>query len=428
MSGQGPGSISEAKRLLLEKLLSGKGSAAEASPPPRIPRRAAGPFAPQSFNQEQVWTHSQLQADRPAYNEVVTLHHRGTLEAPILERCFAEIVRRHEIWRTTFTQRDGEPVQVVHERGAQVSFPVHDLRALPDGERDEASRRLATENAEQVFNLEQLPLWRGCLVRLRDDHHQLHLSIHQLIMDGVTVFQNLLKEIPPLYNAFLRGEPSPLSEPALQYADFAVWQRSRLTGDFLEPDLEYWRRKLAGPLPVLPWPDEFPRPPVQTFRGATETRLIPSELIDALKKLASLESASLFMVLTAGFIALLHRYTGQEDILLGTPAGNRESGTENLFGYFINMLPLRFDVAGDPPFRELLRRVRTVVAEALAHGRVPFLRILRELNLPRDPSRNPLFQLMITLEPIPASEDSGWTLTQAEVSCGAAKVDLDFSL
>ncbi|MFO1460675.1 MAG: amino acid adenylation domain-containing protein [Verrucomicrobiota bacterium] len=409
-------------------MLSGKGGVSVTSATPTIPKRAPASIVPQSFNQEQVWTHAMIQADRPAYNEVVTLHRRGSLEASVLERCFEEIVRRHEIWRTTFGQHEGEPVQFVHERGARVEFPVHDLRSLSEAERDEVSRRLATANAEQVFNLERLPLWKGCLVRLEDDHYQLHLSIHQLIMDGVTVFQNLLKEIPPLYGAFLRGEAAPLPEPALQYGDFAAWQRSRLTEEFLEADLRYWRKKLAGPLPVLSWPDEFPRPPVQSFRGATENRLLPSELIGPLQGLAGQESASLFMALTAGFVALLQRYTGQEDFLLGTPAGNREPGTEPLFGYFINMLPLRFDVSGDPTFRELLGRVRTVVAEALAHRRVPFLRILREVNAPRDPSRNPLFQLMITLEPLPHSVDPGWNLTQAEVSCGAAKVDLDLSL
>ncbi|MBL9173678.1 MAG: amino acid adenylation domain-containing protein, partial [Verrucomicrobiales bacterium] len=428
MSGQDPAQASDAKRRLLEKLLSGKGVASAAPGGPTIPRRASGSIAPQSFHQEQVWTHALIQADRPAYNEVVTLNRRGPLEVSTLERCFAEIVRRHEIWRTTFGQRDGEPIQHIHESGGPVSFPVHDLRRLPGRARDDASRRLATANAEQLFDLERLPLWRGCLVRLEDDHYQLHLSIHQLIMDGVTVFQNLLKEIPPLYDALLRGDPSPLPEPSLQYGDFAAWQRGRLSEEFLEADLRYWRRKLAGPLPVAAWPDEFPRPPVQSFRGATENRLLPSELIGPLQELAGRESASLFMALTAGFVALLHRYTGQEDILLGTPAGNREPGTESLFGYFINMLPLRFDVAGDPTFRELLGRVRTVVVEALAHRRVPFLRILREVNPPRDPSRNPLFQLMITLEPLPPSVGSGWTLTQAEVSCGAAKVDLDLSL
>lgn len=428
MSGQNPAQASDAKRRLLEKMLSGKGGASAASLTPAIPRRGSGSIAPQSFNQEQVWTHALIQADRPAYNEVVTLHRRGPMEVSILERCFEEIVRRHEIWRTTFGQRESEPVQHIHERGPRVSFPVHDLRQLSSHDRDEASRCLATANAEQIFDLEQLPLWRGCLVRLEDDHYQLHLSIHQLIMDGVTVFQNLLREIPPLYEALMRGDASPLPEPSLQYGDFAAWQRSRFSEEFLEADLKYWRRKLAGPLPVVSWPDEFPRPPVQSFRGATENRLLPSGLIGPLQELAGRESASLFMALAAGFVALLHRYTGQEDILLGTPAGNREPGTESLFGYFINMLPLRFDVAGDPTFRELLGRVRAVVVEALAHRRVPFLRILREVNPSRDPSRNPLFQLMITLEPLPPSVGSGWNLTQAEVSCGAAKVDLDLSL
>ena len=177
-------------------------------------------------------------------------------------------------------------------------------------------------------------------------------------MDGVTVFRNFLSELIALYDAFSRGQPSPLPEPALQYADFAVWQRRALNDQSLASDLAYWRRQLSGDLPILSWPNQRPRPAKQTFRGATETLHLPGTVIEPLKSLAERESATLFMALTAGLVALLHRYTGQQDIILGTPSANRTAETEGMFGYFINMLPLRFDLSGSPSYRELLRRTR----------------------------------------------------------------------
>ena len=428
MSATTKAPLSDAKRRLLQQYLSGQSSSASSATEPAIPRRTSGNVARQSFFQEQVWIHSQIQAERPAYNEVITLHRRGPLDVPVLERCLDEIVRRHEIWRTTFEHRDGQPMQVIHGHGPGVHLPVSDLRALPPDQRLATSRRMATEDAEALFDLGRLPLWRARLIRMDEEHYQLHMTLHQIIMDGATVFRNFMSELVPLYRAFLQGEPSPLQEPKRQYADFAEWQRMRLGDAELAGDLAYWRRKLGGTLPVLEWPNERPRPPVQTFRGATETLLIPAELIEPLKALADRESASLFMALTAGFVALLHRYTGQEDLILGTPAGNRSAETEGMFGYFINMLPLRFDLAGDPSFRELLRQARTVVAEALSHSGIPFVRLLRELDLPKDTSRNPLFHVMLTLEPTIPPLDPGWDLTQSEISCGAAKLDLDLSL
>ena len=426
MNGPTPEPLSEAKQRLLQRYLSGQPAAVATES--GIPKRAPGNVVPQSFNQEQVWIHTQIQADQPGYNELVTLHRHGPVDVVILERCLGEIVRRHEIWRTTFDQRDGMPVQIVHDTFPPVPLDVVDLRALPETLRRQTSLNLAAEAARIPFDLTRLPLFHGRLVRLADEEYQLHLTLHHLIMDGVTVFRNFLSELIALYDAFTRGQPSPLPEPALQYADFAVWQRQALNDQSLASDLAYWRRQLSGDLPILSWPNQRPRPAKQTFRGATETLHLPGTVIEPLKSLAERESATLFMALTAGLVALLHRYTGQQDIILGTPSANRTAETEGMFGYFINMLPLRFDLSGSPSYRELLRRTRRVVAEALSHGKIPLLRLLKEVKIPMDLSRNPLFQIVMTLEPVTAPHLSGWDLTQAEVSSGSAKLDLEFRL
>lgn len=428
MQGIQPEALSAAKQRLLQKYLTERRTGSPIPPLAAIQKRAPGNTAPLSFHQEQVWLHAQIQAGKPAYNELITLHRHGPLDIPILEQSLNEVVRRHEIWRTTFDRSEGQPVQIIHDRFPAIQLPFSDLRQLPEAERRTSSLRLAAEDARRPFDLTRLPLWRLHLVQLSDDEYLLHMNLHQLIMDGVTVFQNFLPEVIALYAAFEQGKPSPLPDPALQYSDFAVWQRNHLTDQALAADLSYWKKQLSGTLPVLQWPSQRPRPPQQTFRGATEVLYLPPSLIDPLKNLAERESATLYMALTAGFVALLHRYTGQEDMILGSPAANRTTETRGMFGYFINMLPMRFDVSGSPSFRELLGRVRRVVAEALTHGNVPFLRLLRELKIAPDLSRNPLFQIMMTLEPMKAGLHGQWDLTQAEVSCGSAKVDLDLSL
>ena len=421
-------SLSDAKRQLLNRYLSGKAKTrAEAGEPASIPRRATGNIAPQSLNQEQVWTHVQMMGGKPAYNELITIHRRGPLDARVLERVLDELNRRHEIWRTTFEMGEQEPLQLIHDDPPPVRLRAFDLRTLPLEDRARESARLAAADGRAPFHLTKLPLWRAILVQVADEEFHLHMNLHQLVLDGVTVYGILLPELIKLYSAFVEGRPSPLPEPPAQYADFAVWQRAKLTPAALAPHLDWWKAKLSGELPKLAWPADKPRPAVQTYNGATEMLWVPGELTNALRTFAEGESATLFMALATGFFALMHRYTGQTDLILGMPSAARSQETEGIMGYFLNLLPLRVDLSGNPGFREALRRVRASVLDALEHGGVPLLRLLEAVRPARDDSRNPLFQIMISLQPMPPI-DPAWDLSKASVSSGSTKMDMYLNL
>ena len=409
--------LSPAKRALLNRYLAGKLKSTDG-----IPRRTTGPIAPQSLNQEQVWTHSQIIGSKPAYNELITIHRRGPLDIPTLERAIDALTRRHEIWRTTFEMGENSPVQIIHASAAPVKLRVFDLRTLALADRARECTRLAAADGRTPFNLTKLPLWRAILVRLADDEYQLHMNLHQLVLDGVTVYRTLLPELIALYNG------TALQEPAPQYADFSIWQRAKLTDEALQPHLEWWKKQLAGPLPTLGWPNEKPRPEVQSYNGATEMLRVPLGITDGLRAYAERESATLFMALAAGFFTLMHLYTGETDIILGMPTAARSRETEGIMGYFLNLLPVRVDLSHNPTNREVLRRVRAAVLDALEHGQVPLLKLLEAVRPKRDDSRNPLFQIMISLEPPMAPVDPAWDLTQASVSSGSTKMDMYLNL
>jgi hypothetical protein len=360
---------------------------------------------------------------KPAYNELITIHRRGSLDVPSLEHSLDELNRRHEIWRTTFSLApSGEPVQIIHSAAAPIRLRQFDLRTLPAAERPSESARLAAADARAPFDLTKLPLWRAILVRLADNEYELHMNLHQLVLDGVTVYRILLPELIALY------ANTALPEPTAQYADFAVWQRSRLTPTFLSPHLTWWKHQLSSPLPNLAWPHEKPRPPVQSYNGATESLFLPADLVSPLRTLAESQSSTLFMALAAGFFTLLHRYTGQTDLILGMPYAARTPETERISGYFLNLLPIRVDLTGNPTFEQTLHRVRSTVLDALEHGSVPLLKLLEEIKPPHDPSRNPLFQIMMSLEPPASPTDPAWDLTQAKVSSGSTKMDMYLNL
>jgi hypothetical protein len=421
--------LSDTKLRLLNRYKStGTGAAQHRTSPQGIPRRPAGSIVPQSLNQEQVWTHVQMMGDTPAYNELVTLHRRGHLDVRTLESALDEMNRRHEIWRTTFDMGEDEPVQIVHESAPPVKLLVFDLRSLPLKDRAKESERLARVNAETSFHLKVLPLWQAVLVRMGDEEYQLHLNLHQLLLDGVALFGILLPELIAIYHAFSEGKASPLPDPGPQYADYSVWQRRTHTDEAMAPHLAYWKQKLGSPAAPLAWPDSKPRPAVQTYRGATEPLHLPSEVVDPLQALAASQSATLFMALAAGFFVLLHRYTGQTDITLGTPTASRTPETQSIMGYFLNMMPVRVDLSGNPTFNEALHRVRTSLLDALHHGSVPLLRLLREIRPAPDPSRNPLFQIMISLEPPTPQVHPAWDLTLSHVSSGSTKMDMYLNL
>jgi Condensation domain len=336
-----------------------------------------------------------------AYNIPTTLRLRGQVDIQALERTLTEIVRRHEVLRTTFSSADGEPVQIVHPPSA-VPLPVHDLSFLPEHKREAEARKLVRAEMQQPFDVSTGPLLRAGLISFDLEEHVLLFTMHHIISD-VWSMGVLIRELKALYPAFAAGQASPLAELEIQYVDYAVWQREWLTGEVLKHQLSYWKQQLADPA-VLNLPTDRPRPPRQSFRAAQLPFQLSKQLSDSLNALSRREGVTLFMTLLAAFQTLLHRYTGQDDILVGAPvAGRARAETEDLIGFFVNTLVLRSDLSGNPRFIDLLHRVRETTLQAQAHQDVPFGRLVEELNPSRDPSRQPLFQVLMDYKAPPVS-------------------------
>jgi amino acid adenylation domain-containing protein len=419
--------LSETKRALLEKYLRGT-SPQIVTGVDSIARRAPGKPVPLSFGQQQLWLLAQLIPDTPVYNESVTVHMPGPLDVAALEQSLNEILRRHESWRTGFPIVDGQPAQVIHSSLQFALSPV-DLRQMPRHEREAEALRIATEDAQQPFDLVHGPLLRATLIRLDDMDHRLFITLHHIIFDGVTIYQVFLPELRALYEAFATGQPSPLPELPIQYADFAVWQREWLQGKVLTDQLAYWKKQLEGAPATLELPTDRPRPSLPTYRGRVQSFALPQSLTNALRTLSSREGSTLYMTLTAAFNTLLYRYTGQEDILIGTATGGRKQPeVQKLMGVFINTLVMRTNLSGDPTFRELLGRVREVTIEATSHQDIPFEYLVKELQPDREMGQNPLFQVLLMLEPSVPALPSGWTLTHMEVDTETSKFDLSLIL
>lgn len=417
--------FSETKRTLLEKYLSGN------LPQPTreaIPQCVPGSPAPLSFGQQQMWLLSQLLPATPVYTECVTIHLPGPLDVAILEKSFNEILRRHEAWRTSFPLVNGQLIQRIHPAKI-LQLPVIDLRHLPAAEREPEALHRLTNDAQQPFDIANGPLLRPTLIRLGDEDHRLFLTLHHIIFDGFSLYQIFLPELRTLYDAFLSGQPSPLPPLPLQYADFATWQRQRLQADGFANQLAYWKKQLAGAPASLTLPTDHPRPPVQEYHGAMHPFTLSQDLTDGLRALSQREGVTLYMTLVAAFQTLLYRYSGQDDILVGTAISDRKRPElQALMGFFLNTLVLRTNLSGNPTFHELLERVREVVLEAHAHQDVPFEYLVKELQPERNLSQNPLFQALISIEPPLHALPSGWTLTQMDVETETAKFDLTLEL
>ncbi|HEX6746468.1 MAG TPA: amino acid adenylation domain-containing protein [Longimicrobium sp.] len=352
---------------------------------------------PLTFAQERLWFVDALDPGSPAYAIPFSYRITGALDAEALRRALAELVRRHEPLRTTLPAVDGVPVQRIAPAPADFDLPVADLRHLPESERRAEAGRLAAEASGHRFDLARGPLFRASLVHVADAEHHLLLNLHHVIGDGWTVGV-LKEELSALYGAFSRGEPSPLPEPALQYADYAAWQREHLSGAALERQVEFWRRALEGAPALLELPTDRPRPPMESHRGGVEHLLVPSGLAAEVNALARREGATLFMVLLAALDVVLGRLAGQEDVVVGTPiAGRTRAETDRMVGLFLNSLALRTDLSGDPSFRELLGRVRETTLSAYAHQELPFERVLEEVRPERSLAHAPVFQVMLNL-------------------------------
>jgi amino acid adenylation domain-containing protein len=417
--------MSDAKRALLEKYLSGGGL--EPFRELRIAQRPRDEPALPSFGQEQLWIHAQLVDDPTIYNEPLTVHRTGPLDVQALRLSLNEIIRRHEAWRTNFALRDGQLVQVINPV-LEIDLPFVDLSQMNESEREAEAVRLATQDARRPFSLSEGPLLRVLLVRLSDIDHRLYITLHQIIFDGVSMYSVFLPELEALYESFVNGQPAALPELRIQYADFAHWQRQRSRDETLADQAAYWKKQLAG-TPVLDFPTDRSRFAIQTFRGEQLPFTFSELLSEKLKALSRRERTTLFMTLLAAFQTVLHRYTDQDDLVVGTVKSNRDQPEfEELAGFFLNTLVLRTDLSGNPTFCELLARTRQVTVDALAHGDVPIHSLVKELELERDPSRNPLFQVMFVLEPPLPEPGPGWELSQTEVDTRIARVDLYLEL
>ena len=380
---------------------------------------------PLSFAQQRLWFLDQLEPESASYIIPAAVRLKGELNIEALERTLSEIVRRHEVLRTRFVSVGGEPRQQVLDAEA-VSLPITDLSGVEEAEREAAVREAVTLDSHELFDLANGPLLRVKLLRLGAEEHVVLLTMHHIVSDGWSMGL-LIREVATLYEAYSRGEESPLTDLPVQYGDFALWQQSWLQGEALERQLVYWREQLGGELPVLELPTDRPRPAVQSYRGARLGLRLPVELSAELKELSRREGATLFMTLLAAFQILLHRYSGQKEIVVGTDVANRNyHETEGLIGFFVNQLVLKTDLSGEPTFVDLLRRVKDVCLGAYAHQDVPFEKLVDELQTERDLSRSPLFQVKLVLQnqPQESLQLSGLQLGRVGVERVTAKFDL----
>ncbi|MBD2370873.1 hypothetical protein H6G63_28895 [Leptolyngbya sp. FACHB-402] len=379
---------------------------------------------PLSFAQQRLWFLHQLASDSPLYNDPVALRLGGLLNVTALKQSINEIVRRHEVLRSRFDTVQGQPVQIITP-SLDVPISMVDLGDLPEPEREAEALRLAIEEAARPFDLSADPLLRVTLLRLSETDHVVLLTLHHIVSDAWTMGV-LVQELSALYAAFSTHQPSPLPELPIQYADFALWQRQWLQGEVLQAQLNYWRQQLAA-LPTLELPTDKPRPQIQSDRAATQTFVVPKEVSRSLIQLSQQEGVTLFMTLLTAFKTLLHCYTGQTDIGVGSPIANRNRAEiEHLIGFFVNTLVLRTDLSNNPTFRSLLARVRETTLGAYAHQDLPFEKLVEELRPERQQQHSPLFRVWFVLQnaPMPPLELPGLTLTPFDVDSGTTKFDL----
>lgn len=369
---------SDEKRALLAQLLEKKARASKR--------------APLSLGQERLWFMDQLTPDNPAYNMPFAVRLKGDFSVTALEKSFNEIVRRHEILRTSFPSIDGTPVQLIAP-AMTLRVPLLDLSSLPEEERDAEVRRLAEEHSHRPFVLAEAPLLRATVLRLGDREHAVLVNIHHIVCDGWSI-DILSREIGILYEAFRTEQASPLPELSLQFSDFAQWQRQWLSGEVLESLLSYWKNKLEGMPLLLNLPTDHPRSQIQRFRGAARGLRLSLNLREALKEFNRREGVTLFMTLLAAFQTLLYRYTAQDDINVGIPiAGRQQLETQSLIGFFLNVLVIRARLKDDLTFRELLRQTRESVLEAHEHQDLPFEKLVEALRPKRSLSYEPIVQV-----------------------------------
>ncbi|MBD2199772.1 MULTISPECIES: non-ribosomal peptide synthetase [Calothrix] len=390
----------EKRELLLQRLNQKQAIIA----PSQIPRQSRDSnHFPLSFAQQRLWFLSQLEPNNPFYNQPTALRLTGQLNIAILKQSLKEIIRRHETLRTTFTIVNDKPVQVINS-AVDLTLPLVDLQNLTPNLQEQEVQKLAAQEAQQPFNLEQGPLLRVTILKLSAIEHVVLFTTHHIVSDGWSV-GILVEEVAKIYTALANNQPAPLPELPIQYADFAVWQRQYLTTEVINTQISYWRNHLGTTPPLLDLPHDYPRPAILSYQGNTKFFLLSESLTKALKALSQQEGVTLFMTLLTAFKILLHRYSQQDDIVVGTAIANRHRAEiEPLIGFFVNTLVLRTNLAGNPSFRQLLQQVREVTLGAYAHQDLPFEQLVEELQPERHLNRNPLFDVMFDFHNEPVQE------------------------
>jgi len=386
-------------------------------------------YLPLSFGQERLWFLDQLVPNHAFYNVPEAFRLRGVLNATILEQSLNEIINRHEVLRTTYASVKGQPIQVIHSN-FPIKLLVVNLQGLSPDDQESQVSQMILEEAQRPFDLVQGPLLRTTLLQLSSEEHIFLLNLHHILCDDWSL-NVLFEELSALYQAFSTGNPSPLPDLAIQYADFAAWQRQWLQGEILDNKLAYWQQNLSGSLPILELPTDYPRPLEPTYQGARQSVVIPKSLTDALNALSRQEGTTLFMTLLAAFQTLLYHYTGQEDILIGAPISNRHrSELEGLIGFLLNTLVLRTNLSGSPSFRQLLGRVREVALWGYTYQDLPFEKLIDALEIKRDLKQNPLISVMFHLQntPMPKLTVPGLTMNRLGIDNGTSKFDLYLEL
>ena len=384
---------------------------------------------PLSFAQERLWLLNQLEPDSPFYNEQTAFKLHGQLNVVALEQSLNKIIERHEALRTNFHTINEQPVQVIAD-SLTLNVPVVDLTELPESEREIAYQELATTEAAQPFDLASSPLIRACVVKLKELEYALVLTVHHILVDGWSTGV-LMRELATIYSALCHNLSPELPELPIQYADFAIWQRQWLQKEVLQTQLDYWKQLLKNAPTLLELPTDRPRPAIQNYRGAVQYIELSNELSQAIANFSRQEGATLFMTLLSAYVTLLYRYTGSNDIVVGTPIANRDhTELEGLIGFFVNTLVLRTDLSGNPSFQQLLSRVRQVTLLSYAHPDLPFEELVKALQPQRDLSYTPLFQVMFVLQNAPMSEIelAGLTISSLPIQSAVAKFDLTLSL
>ncbi|MFK5968540.1 MAG: amino acid adenylation domain-containing protein [Candidatus Marithrix sp.] len=383
---------------------------------------------PLSFAQQQLWLLAQIIPDIPVYNEPLTIRLGRPIDIVVLEKCINEVLCRHDSLRTTFTtDKDGQPIQVI-SLIKNWDLPIVDLSEFPANTKEDEYIRLATQSAKQPFDLVKGPLFRAILFRLNEADYRLCLTLHHIIFDGVSLYNVLFPELITLYQDFVSKKLSPLPELSIQYADYAIWQQKSLPEELLEQQLTYWKQQLAN-LPTLQLPLDRPRSVLQTYKGARHCLVLSKEITTAIKELSQQEKVTPFMTLLAAFNILLYRYSGQDDISIGTvTAGRNHAELDDIVGMFLNTLVLRTDLSGNPNFKQLLQRVGKIAIEAYSNEDLPFELLVKALHPERKLNINPFFQVAFILEPSLSKIESNWTINQYDIHTGTSKFDLTISL